>query len=135
MFSVSLDKADKDSIIAVYIDLENSKKVITIPIDNKVDFESTNNVIKGKRTIIDSADRYYNARYEFFSLCVNKGQNQALEMMLHEELLRAKEIEGETEQELTQLDILLNFGAISDGEYVNHPVLKYRAFFKYWKYM
>jgi len=117
MFSTSLDKTDKDSIIAVYIDLENSKRVIPIPIDKQIDFESTNNVIRGKRTIIDPADRYYSARCEFFNLCVNEGQNPAVKMVLQEELSRAKKIEEEKEYELTQLGNLLNFGAISEDEY------------------
>lgn len=117
MFSTSLDNDDKDSIIAVYIDLENSKRVATIPINKQVEFESTNNVIRGKRTIIDSADRYYNARYEFFNACVNKGEKPAVEMMVQEELSRSKEIEEEKEQELIQLSNLLNCGAISEGEY------------------
>lgn len=117
IFRTSLDGNAKDSIIAVYIDLENSKRVITIPIDKQDDFESTNNVIRGKRSIFDSADRYYNARYEFFNLCINEDQDLAVKMMLQEEFSKSKEVEEEKEHELTQLSSLLSFGAISEEEY------------------
>lgn len=117
MFSTSLDKADKDSTIAVYFDLENSTKVITIPIDEQIDFESNNNVIRGKRTIDDPVDRYYNARYEFFNLCVNKEQDLAVKVMLQIERSRAKDIEAAKELELTQLSNLLNLGVISKEKY------------------
>lgn len=118
IFSTSLSKTDKDSIIAVYMDLENSKKVITIPIDKQDDFESANYVIRGNRSIVDSGDRYYNARYEFFKLCVSGDQNLAVKMMLEEEISRAKNIARDQEQELKQLDCLLSFGVISEKEYI-----------------
>lgn len=117
IFSTTLDMMDKDRIVAVYRDLENSTRVITIPIENQGEFESNNNVIRGKRTIIDSEDRYYNTKYEFFNLCINGDQDLAVNRMLQEELSRAKEIEEEKEQELTQLDALLNYKVISEEEY------------------
>lgn len=117
MFGTSLDNDDKDSTIAVYIDLENSKKVTTIPINKQLEFESTNNVIRGKRTIIDSTDRYYNARYEFFNACVNEGQDLAVKMMIQKELSRSEENGEGKEQKLIQLKTLLNIGAISEEEY------------------
>lgn len=118
MFSDLLDESDKDSIISVYVDLENSKRVITISIDKQDDFELANYVIRGNRSIVDPEDRYYNARYEFFNLSVSGDQNLAVKKVLQEESSRAKQIAKEQGQKLTQLDNLLSLGVISEKEYI-----------------
>ena len=54
-------------------------------------FETKNKVIRGKRTIEDAEDRYFNTRYEYFNLCINEGQEAAIKTMLFEEKSRLEE--------------------------------------------
>lgn len=81
-FKTSLSEYDKNSTVLVYYDIENNQKHIAISKDEQENFESTHNVIFGKLSIKDDEDRYYNVRHEFFSTCLNEGQEVAIQRIL-----------------------------------------------------
>ncbi len=117
MFKTVLDETDKDRIVCIYLDLENSKKVIVVPIEEQDTFEAMHKVIRGKRTIFNAQDRYFNARYEYFNLCINEGQEIAIRTMLHEENCRLEETKKVRNEELKDLNDYLNYNLISQEEY------------------
>ena len=73
---------DDDKIVLVYKDIENSSKTIFINKDEQEEFEMTHTIIEGNLKINDPIDRYYNARHEFFNLCINEGQEVAVQRTL-----------------------------------------------------
>ena len=91
LFKTSLEETDKNKIINVYVDLENSNIVTCVTLEDKDHFEETHNVLKGKRTIIDFNDRYFNLRYEFFKLSLNYEQKDVVKKLLEEEYIRTYE--------------------------------------------
>ncbi len=123
MFKTISKETDKDRIVCIYLDIENSKKVIAIPIEEQDTFESVNKVIRGKRTILDANDRYFNTRYKYFNLCINKGQEIAIETMLCEENHRFEETKKIRDEELKELNDCLNYNLITQEEYVKRRQL------------
>ncbi len=93
IFNKSLGGMNRDSIVSVYLNLENAKEVIAIPLEKKTDFESKNIVVRGKQSIDDPSDRYYNKRYNFFKLCITEGQDLAIKRMLEKESSTEKDKE------------------------------------------
>ena len=81
-FHSSFKEGDRDSTVLVYFDLENSQKYIAINKEKQKDFESTHQVIVGKSSIEDGFDRYYNARHEFFDLCLKDEQDVVVQKIL-----------------------------------------------------
>ena len=96
IFATKIDGYDKNKIASVYIDIENSSKVLCIPLEEQVKFEEENNIIRGKRSIRDYWDRYYNIRYEFFKLCIENNAAYAVKKLLEEEQIRIYEDIEET---------------------------------------
>ncbi len=91
IFATKIDGDDKTKIVSVYIDIENSSKVICIPLEEQVKFEEEHNIIRGKRSIHDYWDRYYNIRYEFFKTCIETTEENAVKKLLEEEQIRIYE--------------------------------------------
>lgn len=81
-FNETLKEYDKNSTVLVYFDIENSQRYITINKEEQESFESTHKVIRGNLSIQDGADRYYNVRHEFFSSCLEDGQDVAIQKIL-----------------------------------------------------
>lgn len=123
MFKTISEETDKDRIVCIYLDIENSKKVIVIPFEERDAFETINKVIRGKRTILDSQDRYFNARYEYFNLCINEGQETAIKTMLCEEKCRLEETKKIRDEELKKLSDCLNYNLINQEEYAKRRQL------------
>lgn len=123
MFKTVSEKTDKDKIVCIYLDLENSKKVIAIPIEEQDNFETMNKVIRGNRTIFDAQDRYFNTRYKYFNLCINEGQETAIKTMLCEEKCRQEETKKAKDEELKELSDCLNYNLITREEYVKRRQL------------
>lgn len=117
MFKTVSNETDKDRIVCIYLDLENSKKIIAIPLEEQDAFEAMNKVIRGKRTIYDAQDRYFNTRYEYFNLCINEGQETAIKTMLNKEKCRLEETKKVKDEELKELNVCLNYNLITQEEY------------------
>ena len=118
-FREQLDILDKDSIIEVYLDLENAKRKKIIIREDQDSFEQNNKVIRGKRNIYDGEKRYDDVRSEFFSLCLNYNQEFAIQTILKEEENRALEVIKEKEKDLAQLEELFHLEAISEEWYTH----------------
>ena len=88
IFKKTLEGMDKDGMISVYIDIENSKVVKVIPLEQKDTFEKENRVVKGNMSIYDASDRYYNTRYKFFKLYVNEGEDIAVKTIIEQEKVK-----------------------------------------------
>lgn len=123
MFKTTLEETDKDKIVCIYLDIENSKKVIVIPLEEQDAFESVNKTIRGKRTILDAQDRYFNTRYEYFNLCINEGQETAVKTMSSEEKCRLEEIKKIRDEELRELSDCLNYNLVTQEEYTKRRQL------------
>ena len=81
-FNLRLLEEDKSKIVAYYTDIENKSKHAIVTKENQDEFESTHNVVTGKQDIRDYIDRYYNIRHEFFTTCVEEGQENAVKIVL-----------------------------------------------------
>lgn len=81
-FNEPLNELDKDSIVLVYLDVENNQKRIVIKKDEQESFEMNHDVVVGKLSIHDELDRYYNVRHEFFDSCLKDGQGFAVQKIL-----------------------------------------------------
>lgn len=82
-FNVRLLEEDKSKIVAYYTDIENAAKHTIVTKDNQEEFERTHKVITGKTVyIFDSYGRYYDIRHEFFTSCVEDGQENAVKKIL-----------------------------------------------------
>ena len=51
-------------------------------IEKKEEFEKNHTIVTGKQTIYDCEDRYHNLRSEFFDLCIEQDQEQAVKLIL-----------------------------------------------------
>ncbi len=91
IFNKQLDNIAKDSIVCVYIDIENSNIVTCVTLDKQPDFEEANKILRGNRHINDYQDRYYNIRYKFFKLCIELGEEEAINNLLKEENINTYE--------------------------------------------
>ncbi len=80
--TLSLSKDSKDNMVAYYVDIENPAKYKIMSNENQKEFESTHRVVYGKEHILDCYDRYYNVRREFFTSCVEDGQDNAVQKVL-----------------------------------------------------
>lgn len=116
-FNKPLENIPKDQIVSVYVDIENSTKIIAIPFAEKATFEAQNKVIRGKRTIADPEDRYYNTKFSFFTNCLQKDQKRATQTMLEEENRRLEETIKNQAHELEKLTSCYNHNLITQEEY------------------
>ena len=80
-------------------------------------FETKNKVIRGKRTIEDAEDRYFNTRFEYFNLCIHEGQEIAIKTILHEEDCRLEEAKKIRNEKIKKLNDVLKYHLISKDEY------------------
>ena len=90
IYNCKLDKKCKDSIIVIYLDIENSKKQVIIDLTDKENFEANNKIVKGDESIPNFIDRYYNLKYEFFKLCLYYDQDLALKQIMGKENSKEK---------------------------------------------
>ena len=79
---IPLGDVEKNQIMAVYQDIEDSSRMIAITKDEQEEFESTHNVVLGNSKIFDESDRYYNIRHKFFDACINSSQEEAIQKVL-----------------------------------------------------
>ncbi len=117
MFEKELEETDKDRMVCVYLDLENAQRVMVIPIEEQDAFEAINKVIRGKRSIFNAHDRYFNTRYEYFNLCISEGQDVAIKTLLSEEDSQREEMKKVKKEELKKLEESWQYNLISQGEY------------------
>ncbi len=117
IFRKTLEKTDKDRMVSVYLDLENSQRILVISLEEQVAFETKNKVIRGKRTIEDAEDRYFNTRFEYFNLCIHEGQEIAIKTILHEEDCRLEEAKKIRNEKIKKLNDVLKYHLISKDEY------------------
>ena len=116
IFRKTLEKTDKDRMVSVYLDLENSQRILVISLEEQVAFETKNKVIRGKRTIEDAEDRYFNTRFEYFNLCIHEGQEIAIKTILHEEDCRLDEAKKIRNEKIKNLNDVLKYHLISKEE-------------------
>ncbi len=117
IFGSSYYDEDKERMVSVYMDLEDATRRITIPLSEQPTFEQENRVVRGKRFINDFQDRYYNTRYKFFDLCIEKGQDEAIKAMLEEERFWRNEVETAKRKELASLEDCLKYHLVSEDDY------------------
>ena len=79
---ISLQSGDDNIQMVVYIDIENSSRVIAISKEEKEEFEATHKVVYGNQRIGNPIDRYYNTRHYFFEYCLKDGQDKAVKKIL-----------------------------------------------------
>lgn len=129
-FGITLDKDNKNRQISVYVDIENSNRMVAVPFEQQADFEYSSTVVRGKQTISNPYDRYSDVRREFFLLCINEGQEQAVKTLLEKEKTRIKEEIERNRQKRENSDESLTYDLIikKSPEKKNQKVLakKYR---------
>lgn len=80
--NTKISEEDKSKVIVWYANIENLSNEELVLKEKQKEFESTHKVVTGKETILDCYDRHYNLRHEFFTSCVEEGQDIAVQKIL-----------------------------------------------------
>ena len=82
VFGIKLATANENERVIVYFDIENAAIKVAIKKEEQADFEASHKVVFGKQTIYDCTDRYFNTRQQFFSDCIEHGQEVSVQRLL-----------------------------------------------------
>ena len=76
------NKFDDNEPVVIYLDIEDTSKVVVLKKEEQEEFEKTHNIVHGDLNIVDCSGRYYNTRHKFFDLCLKENQEAAVKRLL-----------------------------------------------------